>query len=58
MGPLELAHFVGLDTMRLIGNVLHEQFKETMYASPRLLTGLVEAGHLGRKAGRGFSRYG
>jgi 3-hydroxybutyryl-CoA dehydrogenase len=58
MGPLELADFVGLDTMKLIGDVLFDEFKEPMYASPPLLTRMVEAGLLGRKSGRGFYTYG
>lgn len=58
MGPLELADFVGLDTMKLIADVLFEEFKDPMYASPPLLTRLVGAGLLGRKTGRGFYEYG
>jgi 3-hydroxybutyryl-CoA dehydrogenase len=58
MGPLELSDFVGLDTMKQIADVLFDEFKDSMYASPPLLTRLVEAGLLGRKAGRGFYEYG
>lgn len=58
MGPLELSDFVGLDTMKLIADVLFDEFKDPMYASPPLLTRLVEAGLLGRKTGRGFYEYG
>ncbi len=58
MGPLELSDFVGLDTMKHIADVLFEEFKDPMYASPPLLTRLVEAGYLGRKSGRGFYEYG
>lgn len=57
MGPLELSDFVGLDTMKLVADVLFEEFKEPMYASPPLLTRMVEAGLLGRKTGRGFYKY-
>ena len=57
MGPLELADFVGLDTMKLVADVLFEEFKEPFYASPPILTRLVEAGRLGRKTGQGFYSY-
>lgn len=57
MGPLELCDFVGLDTMKLVSDVLFEEFKEPMYASPPLLTRMVEAGLLGKKTGRGFYTY-
>lgn len=58
MGPLELADFVGLDTTKYVADVLFEEFKEPMYASPPLLTRMVEAGLHGRKTGRGFYDYG
>ena len=58
MGPLELSDFIGLDTMKLVADVLFDEFKEPLYASPPLLTRLVEAGLLGKKTGRGFYDYG
>jgi 3-hydroxyacyl-CoA dehydrogenase (EC 1.1.1.35) len=57
MGPLELCDFIGLDTMKLVADVLYEEYKEPLYASPPLLTRMVEAGMLGRKSGRGFYTY-
>ena len=57
MGPLELADFVGLDTMKHIADVLFDEYKDPFYASPPLLTRMVEAGLLGRKTGRGFYEY-
>ncbi len=57
MGPLELADFVGLDTTKYVADVLFEEFKEPMYASPPLLTRMVEAGLHGRKTGQGFYDY-
>ena len=57
MGPLELTDFVGLDTTKFVADVLFEEFKEPMYASPPLLTRMVEAGLHGRKTGRGFFTY-
>ena len=57
MGPLQLADFVGLDTTKYVADVLFEEFKEPMYASPPLLTRMVEAGLHGRKTGQGFYDY-
>ena len=57
MGPLELADFVGLDTHLYICNVLYEGLHDPKFAPPPLLQQLVDAGHFGRKSGRGFYRY-
>jgi len=57
MGPLELADFVGLDVAKFVADVLFEEYKEPLYASPPLLTRMVEAGLLGRKTGQGFYNY-
>ncbi len=57
MGPLELTDFVGLDTTKFVADVLFEEFKEPLYASPPLLTRMVEAGVHGRKTGQGFYSY-
>ncbi len=58
MGPLELTDFVGLDTTKFVADVLFDEFKEPLYASPPLLTRMVEAGLHGRKSGEGFYKYG
>ncbi len=57
MGPLQLADFIGLDTVLAICNVLYEGFKDPKYRPCPLLVQMVDAGYLGRKAGRGFYRY-
>jgi 3-hydroxybutyryl-CoA dehydrogenase len=57
MGPLELADFIGLDTCLAIMNVLYDGFADTKYRPCPLLAKYVEAGWLGRKAGRGFYDY-
>jgi 3-hydroxybutyryl-CoA dehydrogenase len=57
MGPLELADFIGLDVCLGILRVLHEGLGEEQFRPPRVLVELVEAGHLGRKSGRGFHTY-
>ncbi len=57
MGPLTLCDFIGLDTMKLVADVLFDEYKEPLYASPPLLTRMVEAGLLGKKTGQGFYGY-
>ncbi len=57
MGPLELADFIGLDTVLAIMNVLHEGLADSKYRPCPLLVKYVEAGWLGKKAGRGFYDY-
>ena len=57
MGPLTLADFVGLDTMYYIAESMYEEFKDPKFAPPLLLKRMVQAGHLGRKAGKGFYDY-
>jgi 3-hydroxybutyryl-CoA dehydrogenase len=57
MGPLTLADFIGLDTVLAIMNVLHRGYGDPKYRPCPLLVKMVEAGRLGRKAGRGFYSY-
>jgi 3-hydroxybutyryl-CoA dehydrogenase len=57
MGPLRLADLIGLDTTMAVADSLYAEFKEPLYAPPPLLARMVEAGLLGRKAGRGFFDY-
>ena len=56
MGPLELADYVGLDVMLAIADSLTEALGER-FRPPQGLRKRVEAGHLGRKAGRGYHVY-
>ena len=57
MGPLELADFIGLDTCLAVMHVLYDGLADTKYRPCPLLVKYVEAGWLGRKAGRGFYDY-
>jgi len=57
MGPLELADFIGLDTCLAIMHVLYEGLADSKYRPCPLLVKYVEAGWVGRKAGRGFYDY-
>jgi 3-hydroxybutyryl-CoA dehydrogenase len=57
MGPLTLADFVGLDTLASIADVMAEYYGEDRFAQPDSLRKLVEAGHYGRKSGRGWYDY-
>lgn len=57
MGPLRLADLIGLDTVKAIAEAMYEEFKEPLYSPAPSLLRMVEAGLLGRKAGRGFYDY-
>jgi len=51
MGPVELADTVGLDVAMKVGRILAEAYGRE---APMGVVELVEAGHLGRKSGRGY----
>jgi 3-hydroxybutyryl-CoA dehydrogenase len=57
MGPLELSDFIGNDVMLGVMDVLYRGFGDPKFRAAPLLRQMVAAGHLGRKAGRGFYVY-
>ena len=57
MGPFEWMDFVGLDSMLNILRNLYEAYNDQRYFPCPLLVQMVQAGHLGRKVGRGFYDY-
>jgi len=57
MGPLQLADFIGLDTVLYIAQVLHEGLGDDKYRPSPLLRQYVDAGWHGKKSGRGFYKY-
>ncbi len=57
LGPLATADLTGLDVALNAGRVMYEQTGDARYKPPQLMSKMVAAGRLGRKAGKGFHDY-
>jgi len=58
IGPFEIADNAGLDTFARVGRTMQELGEDHLVAKSDLILRMIEEGRLGRKAGRGFYRYG
>ena len=59
MGPFELMDFIGQDINYKVTNTVYEAFFfDSRYKPSFTQQRLVEAGHLGKKSGKGFYEYG
>ncbi|MGC2033850.1 MAG: 3-hydroxyacyl-CoA dehydrogenase family protein [Thermoplasmata archaeon] len=57
MGPFELADLIGLDVTLEVAATMAREIGDPKYRPSQVLRRLVDAGHLGRKTGRGFYDY-
>jgi 3-hydroxybutyryl-CoA dehydrogenase len=58
MGPLQLIDMIGLDIHRAKMQTLCSELDDPRYKHPGLVDEMIDAGHLGRKTGKGFYDYG
>jgi 3-hydroxybutyryl-CoA dehydrogenase len=57
MGPFELMDLVGLDVVLNARMGIYNETREPVHFPPGILKSMVNAGHLGRKTGKGFYDY-
>jgi 3-hydroxybutyryl-CoA dehydrogenase len=58
MGPCALVDLIGIDIHVHASEALYDALREPRMAPPARLVRMAQAGHLGRKSGRGFFAYG
>jgi 3-hydroxybutyryl-CoA dehydrogenase len=58
IGPLALIDLIGVDVHVHAAEALWDAYREPRFAPPARLVRMAQAGHLGRKTGRGFYDYG
>jgi len=58
VGPFEIADNAGLDTFVRVGESMHALGEDQLVAKSDLIQRMVEKGHLGKKVGQGFYKYG
>jgi len=59
MGPFELMDLIGVDTNLAVTQSIYEGFHQDPKFKPNIIQQrLVDAGHFGRKTGKGFYNYG
>jgi 3-hydroxybutyryl-CoA dehydrogenase len=57
IGPLALIDLIGVDVHVHASEALWQAYREPRFAPPARLLRMLQAGHLGRKTGRGFFTY-
>jgi 3-hydroxybutyryl-CoA dehydrogenase len=57
IGPLALIDLIGVDVHVHASEALWKAYREPRFEPPARLLSMLEAGHLGRKTGRGFYTY-
>ena len=57
IGPFEIADNAGIDTRLRVSRTMRALGESRLAADPDFLSAMVDAGKLGRKAGKGFYNY-
>ena len=56
--PFEIADNAGLDIFVRVGESMHALGEDQLVSKSDLIQRMVDRGHLGKKAGQGFYKYG